>query len=390
MPLFVVDHAALSDTGHVRRSNEDSLLDAPPLFVVADGMGGARAGEIASQICVETFRALKLPAAEQGLDAASVEEALQATIAEANRRIFERAGRDPATSGMGTTVTAAVLAADAVVFGHVGDSRAYVYRDGVFQQLSEDHSLVGELVRSGALSPQDAEVHPHRSVITRVLGTEPEVEVDTWSITPRPGDVYLLCSDGLTGMVGDERIAEILDVRPALRDAARELVRAANAAGGDDNVTALLFRVGDETTPVPAPVDVAAEERHRPLRVEDVEGRPRTLRRMMRRAAVLLTLAVVLVAAAAAAVYGLSWSHFVGAEPDGRVAVYQGVPWEIGWGVRLYRPVEISSVPAATLTQDERRTLFDHRLRSDDSARAVVRRLAASRPWERADEEAAG
>ena len=163
----IADHASSSHTGKVRRTNEDSYLDDPPLFVVADGMGGARAGELASRLAVDTFRELA-PAA--GEDA---EARLRRTILESNRRVLERAQNDPATAGMGSTVTAALLDGDRVVLGHVGDSRAYLLRDGVLQQLSHDHSLVAELERAGRLTREEAAVHPQRSVITRALGAGP-------------------------------------------------------------------------------------------------------------------------------------------------------------------------------------------------------------------------
>ncbi len=387
MTLRIVDHAAATHTGRVRRLNEDSHLAAPPLFVVADGMGGARAGEIASRLCIEVFGELRGGGGEP-------EDLLRRTIEEANRRIHRQAAEDPAAAGMGTTVTAAMVGDDAVAFGHVGDSRAYVHREGIFQQLSDDHSLVGELVRRGALSQADAESHPQRSVITRALGTEPEIEVDTWSVEPKAGDIFLLATDGLTGMVSDGAIADILEVHGALADAAQQLVGAANRAGGEDNVTAVLFRVGDETTVVPEPAadEEDTDPRGAPLHLEGVDlqqpDRPGRVRRALRRTVLSLVLLGVLAAVAVGALTALSWSHFVGAEPDGRVAVYQGVPLDIGWGVRLYRPVQVTSLPAALLTQQQRRAAFDHRLRSKEAAIAAAAALDG-RSWQRGTTTAA-
>ncbi len=387
MTLRIVDHAAATHTGRVRRLNEDSHLAAPPLFVVADGMGGARAGEIASRLCIEVFGELRGGGGEP-------EDLLRRTIEEANRRIHRQAAEDPAAAGMGTTVTAAMVGDDAVAFGHVGDSRAYVHREGIFQQLSDDHSLVGELVRRGALSQADAESHPQRSVITRALGTEPEIEVDTWSVEPKAGDIFLLATDGLTGMVSDGAIADILEVHGALADAAQQLVGAANRAGGEDNVTAVLFRVGDETTVVPEPAadEEDTDPRGAPLHLEGVDlqqpDRPGRVRRALRRTVLSLVLLGVLAAVAVGALTALSWSHFVGAEPDGRVAVYQGVPLDIGWGVRLYRPVQVTSLPAALLTQQQRRAAFDHRLRSKEDAIAAAAALDG-RSWQRGTTTAA-
>jgi protein phosphatase len=269
-----------------------------------------------------------------------------------------------------------------------------VHREGIFQQLSDDHSLVGELVRRGALSQADAESHPQRSVITRALGTEPEIEVDTWSVEPKAGDIFLLATDGLTGMVSDGAIADILEVHGALADAAQQLVGAANRAGGEDNVTAVLFRVGDETTVVPEPAadEEDTDPRGAPLHLEGVDlqqpDRPGRVRRALRRTVLSLVLLGVLAAVAVGALTALSWSHFVGAEPDGRVAVYQGVPLDIGWGVRLYRPVQVTSLPAALLTQQQRRAAFDHRLRSKEDAIAAAAALDG-RSWQRGTTTAA-
>jgi protein phosphatase len=189
------------------------------------------------------------------------EERVASLVQEANRRVFQRASEDAATSGMGTTMTVALVDSRAgeIAFGHVGDSRAYRVRDGELEQLTQDHSLVGELVRSGKISPEEAESHPQRSVITRALGTDADVDVDTFTREAEPDDVYLLCSDGLTDMLSDREILELLDGAPALDIAARRLVEAANSRGGEDNITVVVFEmvqgaVEDTVTmPVAAP-----------------------------------------------------------------------------------------------------------------------------------------
>jgi PPM family protein phosphatase len=225
----------LTHPGRKRRHNEDSYVHEPPLFAIADGMGGAKAGEIASGLAAD---ALREPHDENG----DAEARVVALIQEANRRVYRRATEDAAASGMGTTLTAALVGHDRVTIGHVGDSRAYLVRDGELEQLTDDHSLVGELIRSGKLTPEEAEVHPQRSVITRALGTDPEVDVDTFVVETRADDVFLLCSDGLTGMVSDRTILKILDDnRGDLQAAAKALVAAANRGGGDDNITVVLF-----------------------------------------------------------------------------------------------------------------------------------------------------
>ncbi len=231
-----------SDTGRQRRDNEDSAFARAPLFVVADGMGGAQAGEVASQLAVDTF-AEELPA---GPD---VEERLAERVREANRRIHERARAEREHAGMGTTLTAAYLQDDELVIAHVGDSRAYLLRDGALRRLTRDHSLVHELVERGKLTEAEAAEHPQRSIITRALGPEATVDVDTWTYPARAGDVLLLCSDGLTSMVPEDEVAEILQGGGPLERSAAELIDAANAAGGRDNITVVLFRIedGDES-----------------------------------------------------------------------------------------------------------------------------------------------
>jgi PPM family protein phosphatase len=229
-------HTAVSDTGRKRRHNEDSYVVRPPLFAVADGMGGAQAGEVASRLAVEAL------ADDAG--AGDGEGRVAALVREANRRVYEHAGTDTATSGMGTTMTLALVENGTVAIGHVGDSRAYLVRDGALEQLTQDHSLVAELIRSGKLSPEEADSHPQRSVITRALGTDPDVDVDTFTIEARPGDVFLLCSDGLTSMVGDAAILEAIEEHGRdLDGAARELVGRANRGGGEDNITVVFFEI---------------------------------------------------------------------------------------------------------------------------------------------------
>jgi PPM family protein phosphatase len=192
--------AGQTDTGRRRRQNEDAFVCEPPLFAVADGMGGAQAGELASRLAAAAI--------EEGALAIQGEESVAGIVRTANARIFEHSVRDPTAAGMGTTATVAFVdeEAETAAIAHVGDSRAYRYRDGTLEQVTTDHSLVGELVRTGRLTEAEAAVHPHRSVITRALGTEADVEVDTRTIDLRAGDVVLICSDGLSAMVRAEEI----------------------------------------------------------------------------------------------------------------------------------------------------------------------------------------
>ena len=230
MPLSVIETAGLTDVGRQRRANEDSMLEAEPVFAVADGMGGARAGEVASQTAVEML-ASELP--REG----SPEDRLRAVAQAVNTRIFQLAQEDETRSGMGTTFTAVIVDGDQISVGHVGDSRLYRLRGSDLERLTRDHSLVEELVRRGELDPEDVESHPQRAIITRALGPSPEVEVETFTVPSRDGDVYLLCSDGLTTMVREPQIADIMRSRSSLDDAARRLVNTANENGGRDNVT---------------------------------------------------------------------------------------------------------------------------------------------------------
>jgi protein phosphatase len=257
--------AGVTDTGRRRLRNEDAFVCEPPLFAVTDGMGGARAGEIAAELAAAAL--------EEGAKQVRGTDALVALVEEANRRIWQRSVEDPKTTGMGAVATVALVdeGTEAVAIAHVGDSRAYLVRDGTIEQLTRDHSLVAELVETGVLTPEEAEHHPQRSAITRALGTEPEVEVDAFTVEGRPGDVFLLCSDGLSAMVADEILASTIEAeRRDLERAADALVAAANASGGEDNITVVLFELleasegGRADGAAPAPAEPA------PLPAEDV------------------------------------------------------------------------------------------------------------------------
>ncbi len=387
--MRLTQHAAVTDPGRRRRRNEDAYVVQPPLFAVADGMGGAQAGEVAARIAASVLR---------DSDAETGEDAVVTLIQEANRRVYEAATSDDARAGMGTTMTAALVEADAVRIGHVGDSRAYRVRDGVLEQLTEDHSLVAELVRSGKLSPEEAGIHPQRSVITRVLGTDPEVDVDTFEVEARPDDVFMICSDGLTSMVDDEAILTVLGQGgKTLQQRARGLVDAANRGGGEDNITVILFELGegepDDTATFPAvvedeqPVDdertlteldaVPALDDTMLVPRSQLEGPETERHHRVPRTAIAVVSATIVVVLAALVVWTLSRSYFVGVQADGHVAVYQGFPWNIVGGVRLYRVRYESPVLAGQLSQAERRKLFDHDLRTYGRALDAVKQYEA-------------
>ena len=229
-------YAALTDVGKKRNLNEDSYIADGAIFAVADGMGGHRAGEVAS--------AMALDALLSGLNKRSretFEEKLVGAIKLANQRVHEKAERDAARRGMGTTLTIAVPLDGKLYVGHVGDSRLYLLRDGKLRQLTNDHSLVAQMVESGHLKPEEAESHPQRSIITRAIGAEADVVVDVIVEDIFPEDRFLLCSDGLNTMLGDNEIAEVLKDKEDLTEACRELVEWANDRGGNDNITVVLF-----------------------------------------------------------------------------------------------------------------------------------------------------
>ena len=370
--------AAVTDPGRRRRHNEDAYVCEPPLFAVADGIGGAQAGELASSLAAAAVRDDSTDGPGDG------QRRVDELIQEANRRVYQRQSEDASLSGMGTTMTVALVEDAHVWIGHVGDSRAYLIREEKLEQLTEDHSLVAELVRSGRLSPEEADSHPQRSVVTRALGTDPDVDVDTFSIDPKPGDLFLICSDGLTSMVSDEAILdEIRSHRDDLRVAAKALVRAANKGGGEDNITVVFFEIqADEdasqrtvTLPPPEAEEDDADTLDELDAVPAVQARRERKEHPVRRRVVFVTLLLVLVLVAGAlGVWGLWRSHFVGGEPDGHVAVYQGVPWNIAGNVHLYRTVYESPLLVAQLSRSERKKLFDHSLRSKHSALDEVRK----------------
>jgi PPM family protein phosphatase len=406
--LRIVEKAALSDVGRQRQGNEDSFLERSPLFVVADGMGGARAGEVASRMAVEQF---------DHVDGADMppEQQLAEVAKGANRKIHKMAQEDSAYAGMGTTFTAALVTGREIAIGHVGDSRLYRFRDGEIERLTHDHSLVEEFVRQGKLTPEEAEVHPQRSIITRALGPEPDVEVDTYTHSGRDGDVYLLNSDGLTGMISEEQVAEILGERESLEDAAERLVAAANENGGKDNITVVLFRLGsdgeddetgdtlgdhatetgltagavrdevakaDATKTHQVPPEPAARQRSTVLPTEDTPPpqapvtleRAQPLRRRRRRRYVTGAVVAVVIAAVIAGLYALDRKFwFVGTNDRGQVTLYRGLPYDLPFGVSLYSEEYQSAVPAAAVADGrQRKFVLDHHPRSEGDSVSLV------------------
>ena len=405
MALRIIEQTGRTDVGRQRTANEDSLFVRPPMFAVADGMGGAKAGEVASALAVE--------AVENAPDSAEPpEEQLAAIVRSANRRIYDLAVADETRRGMGTTLTLVKVHDDEITIAHVGDSRAYRMRDGTLEQLTRDHSLVAELERSGQITAEAAEHHPQRSIITRALGPEPDVEVDTYTLTGREDDLFLICSDGLTSMISDDEVTSILRSANSLDEAAEELVLAANQSGGKDNITVILFRLGEgeggaeatQVRPVPSEEDTivgdlsADDLKTRPGTEPEPDvpdptvirpqpkamaappppapARPRPRRRRRGRAVARALVGLLLVAAAAGGLYALSRQvYFIGTNDAGLVTVYKGVPYELPLGIDLYQEDYASGMPARAIPDRRRARVLDHEWRSRDDAVDLVRAL---------------
>ncbi len=388
--LRVEDQASRSDTGRQRSANEDSYFVRSPIFVVADGMGGAQAGEVASKAAADSF--------DRDLPEGSPEAFLRETIEAANRKIHELARDDPSRTGMGTTITAVVVDAahEEVAIGHVGDSRAYRLRAGRLERLTRDHSLVEEMRRKGQLTDAQAEEHPQRSIITRALGPEPEVEVDLQTVPAKPGDVFLLCSDGLTTMLGEKGIERLLAGATSMDAAVRALVDEANRAGGRDNITALAFRLEDAAAPAGISqqdatlIGSTAEEagltttevRRRAAadaarkRREEKPAKPR--RRRVRTALKLVAVVVVLAAIAFGAWYGNSKVWFLGTDDGGRVALYRGLPYELPFGISLFGERYAAPLQTGGLPSRRRDAVTGHDLRSRSDAISLIEEIEKS------------
>jgi protein phosphatase len=389
MTLRIDDQATRTDTGRQRNANEDSLFTRSPVFVVADGMGGAQAGEVASKAAAESF--------DRELPKAPPEQLLRETIEAANRTIHEQARDNPELAGMGTTTTAAIvdLESEEVALGHVGDSRAYRLRGGRLERLTRDHSLVEEMRRKGQLTEAQAEDHPQRSIITRALGPEPEVEVDLQTVPAQAGDVFLICSDGLTTMLDDAQIGQLLMRATSMQTAVRALVDEANRAGGRDNISVIAFRLEDADAPAKAPegatligpsaeeAGLTATEVRRRAAADAANKRREQLagakpRRRLRTAAKVLALAVVLGAVAFGAWYGNRQVWFLSTDSAGRVALYRGLPYELPFGAKLYDEHYASPIQTGSLPPRRRDAVTGQGLRSRSDAVSLLEEIQQS------------
>lgn len=351
-----------TDVGRVRQGNEDALLVHEPLYGVADGMGGHLAGDVASATAVDVIE--RRAGNGDGLDGTSLER----FIKEANRTIWQKANADSRLHGMGTTCTLLMIDGATGYLAHVGDSRAYLLRDGRLGQLTEDHTLVARMVEEGRLSPEEAHHHPQRSIITRALGVEDHVDVDLSTIELRAGDRMLLCSDGLSSMLDEDAIHDVLVAEQNAQGAAERLVDAANDAGGEDNITVVVVDVeGDDGSPAPTgtgpraaaaparedstdvdigpPVRAEAEDAEEEGDFDDAEpgDDPAPRKRGRRLLLALIVLVLLVLAGFGAARYALANSWFVGADDTGVVTIYRGIPEEV-LGLTLREPLEPSGV----------------------------------------------
>ncbi len=334
-----IEVGSATDIGRVRERNEDSILVDPPLYVVADGMGGHRGGQVASQVALETME--ELSSESRG--------SLADHVRRANRAVWDRSVEDEQLSGMGTTLTAARIDGASALIAHVGDSRAYLLRDGVLRQLTTDHTLVARMVKSGEITEQEADVHPHKNVLTRALGTDEQVEVDEDSIALSGGDRLLLCSDGLTGMVTEDQIQAILETNEQPQQAADRLVKAANRAGGVDNISVVV-------------IEAIGEEGETPGGRRLATPTPRTVRRWALGTG--LTLLIVL-ALLFAARWWLDRQWYVG-PAERSVAIFQGIPLTI-LGYDLGQPVEVhEELPASEIRELEPYPTFDEGIAVED------------------------
>lgn len=330
-----IRYGAATDIGKVRELNEDSLVHEPPLFAVADGMGGHSAGDVASRMAVEAL-------SRQVIDNS---DALSAAVKQANREIHDRSKAESDLGGMGTTITALVATDGSAQIAHVGDSRAYLLRDGELERLTQDHTVVGRLVQQGRISEEDAEHHPQRSYLERALGVDADVDIDINVLDTRPGDRLMLCSDGLYTMISEDEIAQVLDAEDDPQQAAQRLCDMAVAAGGLDNVTAMVIDYPGERTPL------------RPTTGD--QPRSKLPKRLL---AVAITLALLLTALALARA-SLDRNYYVGAR-DGEVVIFKGIPGSFA-GIDLSRPEEQTGVSTRTLPAPERSRL-EEGIEADD------------------------
>jgi serine/threonine protein phosphatase PrpC len=385
-------YAALSDVGLLREGNEDAAFAGRRLLAVADGMGGHAAGEVASAAAIAALEQLD----ELGVDAGDPQEALQDAVEEANKHLREMVAADNDLQGMGTTVTAVLTDGDYTWLAHIGDSRAYLMRDGALRQLTRDHTFVQQLVDEGRLAPGDVSTHPQRNVITRALDGRADVELDLDRLDLDDGDRLLLCSDGLSAVVSDDSIAEVLGSADDPDEAVRRLVDLALRGGAPDNVTCIVadpvHANGTPTTTVAgAALDGAATDAPVPdspaaraaALDDDPDDDPHKKARRIRRRRALALGVVTLVLLGVAAAVGWSWTQrqFYVGTAGGQVAIYQGVEGTLA-GVDLSHVKESTDLALADLPDFERKRVTDgiHASSRAEAERIVIRLRVAAAP----------
>ena len=327
--------AVLSDVGLVREHNEDAVLAQPPLFAVADGLGGHLAGEVASRIAVGALEA----EAPHTPDPKALARAVRA----ANAAVIEAAEEGRGRSGMGTTLTAAVVVGTRIAIAQVGDSRAYLLSSQGLERLTQDHSMVADMIRRGTLTEEEARFHPNRSVITRALGSDPNMYADTYDVEAEPGDRLLLASDGLTGMLRDGEIAEILRSTTDPEEAAHALVTAANGAGGHDNISVVIVDIegrGRGAGPVVADQTTRARAANR-------EDRAKSARAWFAAVAFAVLVGLVIFGSVYLTRHYAESQAYLTAE-DGYVVVYRGLPGELAGFKLRWREIE-TTIPVDAL-----------------------------------------
>jgi PPM family protein phosphatase len=392
---FTLRYSAVSDIGRSRRKNDDSGYAGEHFVMVADGMGGAPAGDLASAVAVETMRRLDAPAPDDML------EALAGAVHRANDRLAELIEEDPSVDGMGTTVTAALFDGERIAVAHLGDSRGYLWHDGELLRVTNDHTWVQSLIDEGRITEVQAKVHSHRSLLLKVLDGRHDNDPDLAVYDVEPGDRVLLCSDGLSGFVDHERIQRVLSVGTA-ESVTKELVQLALESGSNDNITVLVADVVDEPEPdegEPIIVGAAAEHPHGPMTrrrswatrddlapsnslmdpgVDPEELRyaprePRRFRWLFRGVVLLVLLAVV--AFAANLSYNWSQRQYYVAAYEGRVAIYRGVQADLP-GVSLHHMYETEALLLSQLPSFRRSQVLDGLQADDlDHARSIVDQL---------------
>lgn len=365
--MYSVTSASITETGKVREINEDAVLETGSLFAVADGMGGHQAGEVASALALSSVGQY----VEDNLGVIPGEKLVEKAMSGANAAVHQKSESGAGYRDMGTTLTLLYREGDTAYIGHVGDSRAYLYRDGVMRQLTSDHSLVAKLVAEGEITPQEARVHPQRNVILKALGLEARLEADVISVKIQQGDVFLLATDGLTSMVTDDGISRVLAEQAGPVDAARRLVEMALDAGGTDNVSVVIISFAESTTIVPVGGAVRGAAGESSPEAGDDGGGPGRGKAARRWLIVPLVLLVLLGAGVGVGLYFFNSTYFVGVK-GGRVTVFKGFPfWDMAM-VERQTDIETRFLPDALRSRVEENLETESRREAEETVRSLT------------------